>query len=142
MKEFFLILFFGKSILLTPDAVTLFGESSFILQKPIKAVTSGASINIDISSLVKWDEREGIAEFRRRAEKKFPGMMVEAWLFKENYEIVKFIYKGNILFNKEIAKLDLTSNNEVPTDVEFKKIKIFSQIKLEHVNIYWKNYKF
>jgi len=45
MKEFFLILFFAKSILLTPSGVDLNSEWTQIpLDEPLEAITSGAAI--------------------------------------------------------------------------------------------------
>ena len=71
MKEFFLILFFSKSILLTPTPVTLEGIVSLVPEEPISAITTGASVEIDISSIIVKGQNEGIVEFRERLKKIF-----------------------------------------------------------------------
>lgn len=141
MKEFFLILFLGKSVLLTPTPVTL--ENTLILEpkEPISAVTSGASLEVDVSNIVKKPKEEQIFEFRQRGEKLFPPHIIKAYLVQENGEKVVLSYTGGHLFNDESTRLSLYAKSGVPLDKEFIKVEVISKVKIEGVTVHWKNYK-
>jgi len=141
MKEFLLILLFGKSVLLTPVPVVLHGSMELQPEAPIEAITSGASIQIDVSSIVSWDTKEGILEFRQRLKKQFPPGSIKAELFGDGNKKTTLTYKGNHLFNKDSVMLSLYGDNGVPTDVEFKKVILTSSIELKGVKVLWKNHK-
>lgn len=141
MKEFFLILFFAKTISLTPEPVDLIGEMELQPKEPLKAITSGASIQIDVSSTITWGGDEGIVELRQRLAKMFPANSIKAKLIGNSNQEVVFTYKGNHLFNRDSVTLSLYSDNGVPTDMEFRRVIITSNIELKGVYIFWKNHK-
>ena len=140
MKEFFLILLFSKTILLTPDPISLHGRLELVPDKPIKAITSGASIQIDVSSLINKDEKEGILAFRKRLLAMFPPKTISARLVGEDAEVV-LQYDGGHSFNKDSVWLELYVESGIQTDIEFKRVVIESSIKLNGVKILWKNYR-
>ncbi len=140
MKEFFLILLFSKTILLTPDPINLHGRLELVPDKSIRAITSGASVQIDVSSLINKDENEGILAFRKRLLGMFPPKTISAKLLGEDAGVV-LQYDGGYSFNKDGVWLGLYAENGIPTDIEFKRVVIESSIKLNGIKILWKNYR-
>ncbi len=59
MKKLILIMLFGKTVVLTPEPVTLEGRMELVPDEPLNVVTSGAHIQIDVSSMVRRKEGEG-----------------------------------------------------------------------------------
>jgi hypothetical protein len=55
MKEFFLILFFAKSVVITPEPVDIASIVTFDLPEPVSAITSGAHVRIDVSESLPSD---------------------------------------------------------------------------------------
>lgn len=140
MKDFFLILLFSKTVLLTPDPINLHGRLELVPDKPIEAITSGASIQLDVSSMAAWNGKEDILAFRKRLSDLFPSGTIKAKLVG-NGEEVTLSYQGNHQFNKDNVMLSLYTDDGIPTGVEFTKVIIESSIKLNRIKVYWKNYK-
>lgn len=141
MKEFFLILFFSKTVLLTPNPIMLNGEIQLIPKDPLEAITTGASIQIDVSSMIKQGEDEGFLEFDKRLLESFPAGAINAKLIGNDKTEVMLTYEGASLTNKESTMLSLYSEGGVPTDIEFNKVVVTSNIELKDIKIYWKNFK-
>lgn len=142
MNEFFLILFFSKTVLLTPDLINLHGRLELVPDRPIEAITSGASIQIDVSSMVAWDGKEDILIFRKKLSEHFPPGTITAQLIGKDNKEVTLSYQGNHLFNKNNVMLSLYAGNGMPTDIEFTKVIIESNIKLLGIKVIWINYKY
>lgn len=140
MKEFFLILFFSKTILLTPEPIDLHGRLELVPDKPIEAITSGAGIQVDVSSMAAWNAKEDILVFRKKLSDIFPPGTINAKLVGKG-KGVTLSYQGNHQFNKDNVMLSLYAENGMPTGVEFTKVIIESSIELDGVKVYWKNYK-
>jgi len=140
MKEFFLILFFSKTVLLTPDPINLHGRLELVPDKPIEAITSGASIQVDVSSTAAWNGKEDILVFRKKLSDLFPPGAIKAKLVGKGKEVT-LSYQGNYQFNKDNVMLSLCADNGIPTGVEFTKVIIESSIDLNRIKVYWKNYK-
>ena len=140
MKEFFLILFFSKTILLTPDPINLHGRLELAPDKPIEAITSGASIQVDVSSMVGWNGKEDILVFRKKISDLFPLGTIKAKLVGKGKEVT-LSYHGDHQFNKDHVMLSLYADNGVPSSVEFTKVIIESSIELNGIKVYWKNFK-
>ncbi len=141
MKVFFLILFLGKSVLLTPTPVILENTLVLVPKEPISAVTSGASLEIDVSSIVMKSKEERTVEFRARVKKLFPPHTIKANLVQKNGEKIPLIYAGYFSFNNKGTWLSLSSESGVPTGKEFITVEVISKIKIEDVTIHWRNYK-
>ena len=141
MKDFIFILFFAKTILLTPDSMSIMrGEVVLEPDEEITAITKGASLQIDVSSNFKWSG-EPIKEFRGEVKKKFPAGTIKAVLFSKNHGEVELVYTGSMLINKDEVLLSLYGVEGVPVDVGFHKVVIFTEIDLEGVKVIWKNHK-
>ena len=128
-------------MLLTPAPVTLENVITFVPKEPLSAITTGASLEIDVSNILTKSQKEGIPEFRERVGKLFPANTLSASLVQENGEETSLLYSGSHLFNNKSTMLSLYSESGVPTDQKFVKVVVKSKIKLEGVTIRWKNYK-
>lgn len=142
MKEFFLILFFSKTVLLTPVPVDISGELVIRPEKPLEAITPGASLGIDVSDLIgrlKIKEA-GVIEVRELLKEKITEGSVSATLHGTKGEKVVLNESGISIAN-DVARLNLYADAGVPTNVAFNKIIITSRTELKGVKVYWKNFK-
>ena len=141
MMEFLSILFFAKTVLLTPVPIDLYGDLDMRLRTPLTAITSGASVEVNVSSMISKPEKEGILEFGRRIKSAFPPGTLEAKLIGNDGQEVKLSYEGNYAYSNDAVLLVLTANNGVPKKVEFERVVVTSHIKLKSVLVSWKNFK-
>lgn len=142
MKELFLILFFSKTVLLTPVPVNISGEVVIRPEKPLEAITSGASLDIDVIDFIgriKINEA-GIFEIREIIKKKIPEGSVTATLHNSQGEKI-LLNKSGISKAKDVARLSLYADSGIPTNMAFNKITITSSTELRGVQVYWKNFK-
>ncbi len=136
MREFFAILFFGKWVLLTPNPVSVEGHLELSLEDPIVAVTSGASVRIDVSNLVSGSS---ISEIKQSFDSIFPESCVSAVLQGPDGPVA--LSRTSSLLSNDQTLLSLSSDTGVPTKTEFSRIELTSCVELKDVNIYWANYK-
>lgn len=142
MKEFFLILFFSKTILLTPVPVNISGEMVISPEKPLEAITPGASLEIDVSDFtgrIKMKEL-GMIEVKKILKERIPEGSVSATLHGAKGEKVLLNESGFSISN-DGAKLTLFADQGIPTNVAFHRITITSNSELRGVKVYWKNFK-
>jgi hypothetical protein len=143
MKTFFLILFFGKTILLTPVPVDIVDEFTVdCSKKPLEAITSGAGIDIDVSELSGYMKMKevGILEMEKRLKEKIPDGSVRAVLYGSKGQRI-VLNESGFGFSNNGAWLVLRSDTKIPTTVTFDKVTITSRSKLSGVKIYWRNYQ-
>jgi hypothetical protein len=140
MIEFFRILFFSKVLLLTPQPVELFGEIEIRPKEPLVAITRGATIEIDVSSMVKKSGDDGVLELDRRVKEQFPAAAIEALLIAKD-EQISLQYEGHFAYSKGKVMLLLETDSGVPVNVEFEKVILTSRIRLESAKVWWRNYK-
>jgi len=143
MKDFLMMLLFAKSVLLTPQPIDLYGVIEIKPNKPLKAITSGAHLSIDISKgIVDIQEmlRMGILERQKKIKQLVPSRTIKAELYSGKNQPTVFYYDGNFMYTNTSIFLTLDSNLEVPTDVEFDKVILTSNIKLNQVTITWVNF--
>ena len=136
MKELFAILFFGKTVLLTPNPVSIDGRFELMLDEPITAVTGGASLQIDVSSTIQVTT---ISETRQTVSSRFPDGCLSAVLFGANGEVI-LQDNGTSISNRDV-RITLASVSGVPVGDEFSRIEVQSCLELTDVEIYWKNHK-
>ena len=141
MKELFLIVFFGKVILLTPNPIDIDRSIELFLDKPITAITSGASILIDISSMVSDKERESARNSDKELIAMFPPESIVAKLIgNDDYEVM-LKFNGGFQVGNDTIELILHAESGIPAGIEFNKVHIQSTIELSSVKVFWKNYK-
>lgn len=141
MKVFLLILFFSKTLLLTPDSVNFIGELELIPKEPLTAITSGASLQVDVSNFAKGIniKEKGIVESRKLLKELIPEGSVNAILYSKDLEVP--LNDNGFTLSNDGATLVLSTKTGVPVDVEFVKVKISSQIQFNDIKIFWKNFK-
>lgn len=139
MKEFFVILFFGRAVALTPDPISFSGTLSLTPDDPLVAVNAGASLRIDLSTTVDGVglKAAGIKESMARLENRFPEDCVEAVLYSKDSQV--HLKQGFGLYDYA-AILILRAAAGVPTDTEYEKVEISSCTDLEDVEVTWQNY--
>lgn len=142
MWNFIIILLFSKTLLLTPNFIDINKGEYYALKlnEPIRAITTGAAIQIDVSEMVFTGGQEmNLLETRRTVSDMFSKGSIEAALIAGSKRIM-LTYQGSTLVNNDSARLVL-SGNENPIGVDCSAIIIKTDVKLERVKIYWKNYK-
>ncbi|MBU2714151.1 hypothetical protein [Zooshikella harenae] len=142
MLNFLLILFFSKTVLLTPDYIDVDSTAdgyTFILQEPINAITQGASIQIDVTKMLDPFSKGDLFKVRSAISDLFKSGSIEVTL-GEGDEAVRLEYKGSTLISNDRVSLALVGDN-IPTGIDFTKLVLKTEVKLERIKIYWKNYK-
>ena len=140
--DFIRIMLFSKMILLTPNPVDLARTKEFKPETPLKAITEGATIYIDVTSTIgPKPKAEGIVEFRERVNKTFPAGSIEAALTGKNGVKIVLEHKGYVSFSDNDVWLDLNREGGVPTGIQFDRVVITSRVELRQVKIIWKNWK-
>jgi len=140
MIEFIKILFLAKVIVLTPEPVNI--EEKLILNvKPaIKAITTGASIEIDVSEQGQESINDSdMFKYFEFMEEKFPDGSVRIELQNDDQLVV--LKKVAYSYSEGKAKLNISSVNGVPKGVAFDRVIINTDSLLKNVIVAWKNYK-
>lgn len=135
MKEFFAILFFGKVVLLTPNPVTIDDYIDLDLDDPIVAVTTGAALEIDVSSMIVVAD---ISATRGALRSRFPEDCLRATLHSSDSQVV--LSRIGPLISDDRALISLSSDSGVPLRTEFSHIELASCVRMTDVEIYWKNH--
>jgi hypothetical protein len=78
MIEFLRLLFFSNILLVTPQPIELRGEVELKPLAPLVAINEGASIWIDVSSMVKRRREETALDLDLRVKELFPDGAIEA----------------------------------------------------------------
>ena len=140
MKEFFLILFFAKSIVITPEPIDIVGDVTFELAEPISAITSGAHVRIDVSRSLpgNLDASDPVAVLDYLSGH-FPDGSIRAILTAESgqSEILERVSGSSDTTN---AELIVSSPAGVETGVDFSKLTIESTIRLNGITVVWQNH--
>jgi hypothetical protein len=136
MKEFFLMLFFAKSILLTPGSVELSNHWTQIpLDEPLEAITSGAAIYLDVSTYV--DAGLSIDKL----DETFPAGTVEVRLVQKNGQEILLENSSAYSFEESKVYLSLGAADGVPTGKEFTRLYARSAKTLSGVSLAWRNHR-
>lgn len=142
MIDFLLILFFSKTLLLTPSPIDVNGSVEIHPSKPLKAITEGASLELDVSSIVEMGsiKDEGILRLKQKVLEKFPSGKIHAKLITEDGRSVNLEYVGHYSYRDYNIWLILEGNPGIPTDLKFNSVRIESEIPLKGIKVFWKNY--
>ena len=141
MKEFFLILFYSKVVLLTPAPVDVLGQMEIAPAEPLEAITRGANIQIDVSSYTGGLslKNTGIVELRQAVRNKIPEGSVTATLYSAQGHKIE-LHDSGISLGPEDARLIFHAASGVPTDVASNRVVIASRVGLKGVKVFWQNY--
>ncbi|MGS0680682.1 hypothetical protein ACVBIL_05945 [Shewanella sp. 125m-7] len=144
MFDFFLMLFFSKMILLTPDYVNINpGDYEFVIElnEPLSAITTGANVQVDVTESLPSFSEGDLIEVRGWISEMFPADSIEVTLRTESNREVKLNYTGNSSIGGGEARLLLfNANGELARGLKFNKLTISTNVKLERVKVYWKNH--
>lgn len=138
---FIKVLFLSKVLLVTPNPINIEKEKNINLTEGISAITEGAHIEIDVSSMLQNDNVD-IITIKDIVSKTFPPESIKAILkSNEHSETVQLVYKGAVSWGgKEDIKIILSALNGVPTGMKFNNVLLETRIPLKDVKIYWNNY--
>ena len=136
MKALLMMLLLSKTLLLTPIPIDLSNTwTELTPKKPLKAITGGAGIYIDVTALVSKDTSA------EELQKYFPsGSIVARLVDKKGYEFLMVNEQAYSTSDEEI-RLILLNDSPTPTDKKFVKVFIKSKKPFSNVKIIWKNGK-
>ena len=135
MKTFLLILFFGKSVLLTSTPIDL-GASWTVIEfsKPISAITGGAALSVDVTTEI------GYKTNFEAMRKQLPDHTILAELVPERGETIVLSNSSFRHSNKDVSAI-LNPVSAIPAGVKFKRLRIRSTKLIRNVSLTWNNYK-
>ena len=131
------IVIFGGSTVITPSPVNI-TESPILIEfeKPLSAITEGASINIDVTPHIT---SQGFSKEFKEIDEKFPEGCVKAKLISKKGEIVTLMHSSGRLGGK-VKFLNLGSESGIPTGIKYVSIEISSCRKINNTVVTWYNY--
>ena len=147
MKMFFLILLFGKEVLLTSAPVSITNEWFVLeLEDKISALNSGATINVQLSPegpIIK-EIKGSEAPFEKLYEL-IPYETIEAVLIDTNnneaiFSNGSFSISDGEFKRQDSVRIKLMHKTGELLNRKFKTLKIRTKIPLDNVHIAWKNY--
>ena len=141
MLDFLIILFFAKTVLLTPDFIDIDVSNELYkldFAKPVRAINSGASIQLDVTEMLSSDIDKGVTVIRTEIKELFPDGSIEATLFGEGSNI-NLEYRGSLI-SKNSIRLQFKSN-QMPTDKEFSSLVLKTKVNLKRVKFFWRNHQ-
>jgi len=135
-------LFFGKVILLTPSPIDVTNEWLEIkLGEPLQAITSGASLDVRFSRKREiFVGAKDSNDFYQIANKAFPNGTITAELIDNSGDKIT-LFNRIISVSKEHVFYSIVSNEPLPTNRSFAKVRIRSSREIKGVELLWKNYK-
>lgn len=136
MKELFLILFFSKLIVLTPTPIQLTNDwFEIIPPSPLKAITGGAGIYIDVTAVVsKHADDEDL-------ERMFPPNSIIVKLIDKKGNEFLMANRHSYSTSEEGIEIILFNDSPTPTDKKFTKVLIKSEKTITAAKVIWRNCK-
>lgn len=135
------ILLFGSIAPIVETPVDLIaGANEIPLQKPISAVTSDATLQVDISALIPRDELT-LDLSRKWVEKNIEPGCLKAALKGQGGASVGLDFIDASSFEPGKTFLILSNQADIPVFEEFGSLTLTSCKPLKRVALYWKNYQ-
>ena len=136
MKEFFLMLFFAKSVLLTLGGADINNEWMQVpLEEPLEAITSGASIYVDVTKYVDADASIN------KLDATFPAGTVRVRLVQKDGQETLLRNSSAYSFEEDKVYLILYAADGVPTGKEYTELYVRSTKPLSGVSLVWRNHR-
>lgn len=140
MKNFFLILFFAKSVMLSDAPMDLLGEADLSPDEPVSAITSGAHLRLDLTEQVKGrvdlSDSAGVLAY---VERIFPKGTVSGRLVSADGREFP-LDRSSAATDGESVELLLSAKGGLPTGVDFTTVTVTSIIPLYRVTVTWQNH--
>lgn len=114
------------------------GRYQLDFHKPLVAINGGASMYVDVSSM----SPVGSLALRREWADHFPLNSITVLLFssKSSGEPVRLTYQGGISYTGNSLFLILSSDKDVPQNLEYVSAEFTTAVNLTSVELFWKNY--
>lgn len=134
------ILLFGSVTPLTEAPVHLIvGANEVPLRKPISAVTSGASLEVDVSAMIPKAELT-LDLSRKWVERNIEAGCLKAVLQGRGTPLTSLEFNGRSAFAPGKVFLILSSRTGAPVRQKFRSLTLTSCKPLNNVVLYWRNY--
>lgn len=131
------IILFGGSTVLTPTPIDIGNDPILIeFEKPIEAITKGASINIDVTPQIS---SQTVSEGFKEIDSIFPNGCVKATLKSKQGEAIT-LSKSSGRWGGKKKMLNLSSESGTPTGVKFVNMQLSSCKVISNTVITWYNY--
>ncbi|MCA1790581.1 MAG: hypothetical protein LC667_12210 [Thioalkalivibrio sp.] len=142
MLEFLKIFLLAKTIMLTSQPIDIYpGRFEIGLKEPISAITEGAALYVDVSSMLP-DDVKRVSAARSWVRREFPpGFLTAVLLDSSGDNEVLLVFVGESSWSSDEVRLILSAGSGMPTKVEYDKLVLETDIALYDVSIIWKNYK-
>lgn len=140
MWEFIQGLFLAKLLLLAGPGDFVPGTHQIEIREPVSAISGGASLRLDITSMVPQEARS-LAASREWIEKTFPDNSIRATLKSKDGLSVNLSFDGASSWEPESIQLIIAASEGVPKGVEFSSLALSTDLHLQQVTLTWANYK-
>jgi len=140
--EWLWILLFGSFVSLSDQPMNLAaGTHDVPLKKPLSAITAGAALYVDVTSMVPKNEMT-IDGSRRWVEENVTHGCLQAALQADDITTIPLEFRGGFSSAPESLYLILSGpDRAVPVRQDFKKLSLTSCMPLRQVRLYWTNYR-
>lgn len=135
------IFFFGSFVSLSDRPTDLaVGAHDVPLTRPLSAITSGAALYIDVTSMVPKDELT-IGGVRQWVERSVQPGCLSATLYTDGEASVPLEFRGGFSFAPNSLHLILPGPDfTVPVRRSFEKLTLTNCVQLRQIRIYWSNH--
>lgn len=140
MWEFIQSLFLAKLLLLAGPGDFASGTHKIDLSEPISAISSGASLRLDITGMVPGEHRS-LPASRKWIEQTFPADAIRATLESSDGRKVDLSFEGSSSWEPGSIQLILSASAGVPKGVEFSSVVLSTEMDLKQVTLTWANYR-
>lgn len=135
-------LLFGGTFVITPTPVDI--TSSWLdlrLKDPVEALNSGATLEIDVTSVVPPTKPDGHDALERlaKAEKLFPIGCAEARLVTQDQREVLLASVSPAASSTQTLLL-LTNTTGMPADLKFSNVFVRASCPIMSTHVYWHNF--
>lgn len=138
--ELLWILIFGNFVSLTDEPLNLSaGINHLSLQKPISAINTGATLEVDITSMVPTEATEKLLLATQWVDDNIPSGCLSAVL-AGGHSTPVFGFEGHTAYRKGSVKLILTGPNDLPLRQDFSELTLSTCMALPGALIYWRNH--
>jgi hypothetical protein len=139
MFDLIKVLFFAKTVLLTPTQISFDDEYVLNLKEPVTAISPTAHIKIDVTEMLSIESKDNITGNLDMLAKYFPESSVQVELISKEAGVKKVLSRVSYGVGNEYLVVFVLGNKDVPTDVAFDQVTVRTKVPLENVEIYWQN---
>lgn len=139
MKEFLMLLFFHKTLLLTPVPIELAAGVEHRIQGSVSAINAEASFQVQIPLLPP--KASELPDFERKLRVTYPPGTIEVVASTKAGQSIRFTNRETFTYSTDDVRLIITSASPVPTDTSLERITIRATMAIPGTRVYWENGK-